>query len=69
MGMIKAIHANVSEKDFYDFKARCESEGVSLADGFAGIVKAYARGAMLTFGKKKSKKATKNQYVEDHKVG
>lgn len=54
--MIKKIYAIVPEKDFYDFRRRCYTEGLKMGDALTAIVHAYAKGARIDLRRFKIKK-------------
>ena len=52
----KRVYAAVSNRTFENFKARCEAEGINLGRGFAALIEAYANGAVIVDGNRKSLK-------------
>ncbi len=50
----RKIHADVSQRDFDSFRARCTAEGISMADALAELIHQYAHGAVLIPGTKKN---------------
>lgn len=45
--MIRKIHAIVSESDFFDFRRRCQTEGMTIGEALAAVARAYAKGAQI----------------------
>jgi hypothetical protein len=62
---VKKIWATVTYSVFDRFLRRCRQEKIDLDDAFAGLVKMYGDGGMITFPKHE-KATVKCQYAQDH---